>query len=94
MKINITLFLCLALIQIADTGITMVVLNYGGAELNPLMAFLMDKFGDAKTLIFIKTSLLSIIFIGVIKNVRYIRAGLITTCSYYVIGLGLSYLFL
>jgi hypothetical protein len=94
MKVNMVLFLCLALIQITDIGITMIVLGYGGVELNPIMAFLMNKFGDAKTLIFIKAFLLFIIFIGVVKNVRYIRAGLITTCSYYVIGLGLSYLFL
>jgi hypothetical protein len=93
MKVNITLFMLLAVIQIADTGITMIVLNCGGAELNPIMAFLMNKFGNAETLIFIKTFFLILIFIGVIKNVRYIRTGLVVTCSYYVIGLSLAYLF-
>lgn len=94
MKTNMVLFLCLALIQVIDTGITIVVLDCGGAELNPLMAFIMNKFGNTETLIFIKAFLLALIFVGVVKNVRYIRAGLITTCSYYIIGLGLSYLFL
>lgn len=93
MKVNMMLFLCLALIQIADTGITTIVIGCGGVELNPLMVFLMDKFGNTETLIFIKASLLSLILIGIIRNVRYIRAGLVTTCSYYVIG-GLSYLLL
>ena len=94
MKINMVLFLCLALIQIADTGITMIVLGCGGIELNPLLTPIMNKFGNAETLIFIKGFLLSLIFVGILKNVRYIRAGLITSCSYYVIGLSLAYLFL
>lgn len=93
MKVNIVLFLCLALIQIIDTGITIIVLNCGGVELNPIMAFYMNKFGNAKTMIFIKGFLLFIIFIGVIVNVRYIRPGLIVTCSYYIVGLSLAYLF-
>jgi hypothetical protein len=94
MKVNMVLFLCLALIQITDIGITIIVLNCGGVELNPIMAFFMNKFGNTGTLIFIKAFLLSLIFVGVVKNVRYIRAGLVTTCGYYVIGLSLSYLFL
>lgn len=94
MKVNIVLFLCLALIQALDTGITIVVIGCGGIELNPFMALLMNKFGNTETLIFVKAGLLFLILIGVIKNVRYIRAGLITTCSYYVIGLSLAYLFL
>lgn len=94
MKVNIVLFLCLTVIQIIDTGITIVVLNCGGVELNPILAFYMNKFGNAETLVFIKTFLLSLILIGVIKNVRYIRTGLVVTCGYYVIGLSLAYLFL
>jgi hypothetical protein len=94
MKVNMVLFLCLALIQIIDTGITIIVLNCGGVELNPIMAFYMNKFGNAETMIFIKVFLLTLILVGVIKNVRYIRAGLVTTCGYYVIGLSLAYLFL
>lgn len=94
MKVNIILFLCLTLIQIADTGITMIILDCGGVELNPLLTSLMNKFGNAKTLIIIKGFFLSLILVGVVKNIRYIRIGLIVTCCYYVIGLGLSYLFL
>lgn len=94
MKVNMVLFLCLTLIQIVDTGITIVVLDGGGTELNTIMKFYMDSFGKTETLILIKVFLLSLIFVGVIINVRYIRAGLIFTCSYYVIGLSLAYLFL
>jgi hypothetical protein len=94
MKINIALFMLLAVIQMLDVGITIIVLEGGGTELNTIMAFYMDRFGNTGTLIFIKTFLLSLILIGVITNVRYIRAGLVTTCGYYVIGLSLAYLFL
>lgn len=94
MKVNIALFMLLTVIQMLDIGITIIVLSCGGVELNPLLALLMNNFGNTETLIFIKAFLLSLIFIGVIVNVRYIRVGLIVTCSYYVIGLSLGYLFL
>ena len=87
MKTNIFLFLYAVLLQIIDICITMFAISGAGIELNTTMSFYMNIFGNLQWLIICKGTLLALIFVGVIKNVRHIRLGLYLVCCYYTIAL-------
>jgi hypothetical protein len=87
MKKNMFLFLYLVLLQVIDICITMFAISEGGTELNPVMSYYMSMFVDLQWLTVSKGVLLTIIFIGVRKNIRHIRTGLYIACCYYTIGI-------
>lgn len=81
------LFIYLVFLQLVDIIITISVITGGGGEANPLMAFFMNNLGNLLGLIVVKSIFLSVILVGVLKNVRYIREGLLIACVYYSVGL-------
>jgi len=64
------LFVLFVLLQIADVVTTRIILNHGGKELNPIMAYVLNKAGF-KGLILVKLIGIFIIFITIYLSMTY-----------------------
>lgn len=60
--IEVVLFLLLVALQVVDTATTLIALDHGYKEANPLMNWAMKTFGEATTLVVSKLALLVAVF--------------------------------
>ena len=93
-KICIVLFIALALLNAYDIFSTNTLLTSGQGfyEANPVMQFLMDKFGLLNALVVVKMVLLIWIFSFILRAStermwNILTVGLIVATSYYTVGM-------
>ena len=84
LRINLLLWLFLAIANIIDIQVTYEVFSNGGVEANPLMAFMCTKFGNL-SLAFYKGTLLGVLFFLLPFIKAVFQRLLILTCFAYVI---------
>ena len=84
-KTNLKYLSVLILLQIVDILTTITALEAGAIEANPIILFLMNKFGMVAALIITKTAAILAFFICILCNtkVRTLRNVMIFACSVY-----------
>ena len=86
-KTNIILGTCIILLQLCDSVITLIGLNKGVTEGNPLVAFFMEQFGVLGGLLFTKGLVVMIVcgFIIYNKNIELIRMCFLMVMIIYLV---------